>query len=84
MAPGEICFHGTLCDLIPGTLSVIVDFLRIADRTQHLMSIVIGEGESGSGLLILIVRLHGIFQSTGLTKDVYKRQPWKVLNIRLN
>jgi len=33
------------------------------------MSIVIGEGESGSGLLILIVRLHGIFQSTGLTND---------------
>ena len=45
--------------------------LRITDRIQHLMCIVIRKAEACTSALILIVRLYGILQSAGLSDDRY-------------
>ena len=39
--PGEVRIHGTVYDLIPLTLSVIINTLRISYRIKHLVGIVI-------------------------------------------
>ena len=48
---------------------IVVYALGVADRAEHLMRVVVREGEAGSGILVLVVRLYGIAQSTGLTYD---------------
>ena len=45
--------------------------LRITDRIQHLMCIVIRKAEACTGALILIIGLYGILQSAGLADDGY-------------
>ena len=45
--------------------------LRITDRIQHLMCIVIRKAEACTGALILIIGLYGILQSAGLSDDGY-------------
>ena len=43
--------------------------LRIADRIQHLVCIVIRKAEARTGALILIIGLYSILQSAGLSDD---------------
>ena len=43
--------------------------LRIANRIQHFVGIVIGEAETGAGIVIFVVRLYRILQAARLPHD---------------
>ena len=55
IVPGKICCHSTVNHLIPFTFLIVVDPLCIPYCIEHLMGIVVAEGESCTRSFIFII-----------------------------
>ena len=70
--PGEIGLHAALDDLIPLTLFILVDAVRITDRIEHFMRVVIAETEARTPAFVFVVGFYGVAQAAGLSDDRHR------------
>ena len=70
--PGVILAHAPIHHLVPVGLVLKENVLGIVDDVEQFLAVVVGEGESVSRVLELVVWLNRILQASGLPDDGHR------------